>query len=784
MHSIQESDALLFYKVGPVTVCSPTMQVMGVVIPPVLNAPPGSSAAEPGVFKSLYGLVRVVDLRVRFGVDKEDYKSPGRIIIVEVEGGLAGFLVDVIQDVTSFPEKGWSQVPSHIPRQVFSRTLLEKENIRLYADFEALDAFRATGYLRAHIEKVKQQNIKEKQKVAEPVNKTPVKISRPDGSVNNDRADKIEVKPTGVNAVNTPSDKPAVSAAKSTATHSGSKLSSPKEKALPYKAPVVNKSHVGRVAAEQVPDAINPSKIKAPESFQNKVTGKRPSTEDKMEVGSSLSVLPSLASRAAIETRSPKINNQIRQVDENGEQSTVIYWLVAIILVALLVYVVPGFFDEKDVLQATSKPLPRKARVYPKDDMALEVMETQVQSQAQKETEKESSSVMSEIPQEEESGNVEIISQDEGIVIVVNNYEDDIADDIENEATASVKHDDVKEWDGGEADEINYAADSSVKDNSRKNIKFHIGNKEELKTGSGQMLPKSFEDSYNPRLEGSVHLSDESKNEWSGADEKHKGENIGAYNVKPIKINNPLQIMDSVEKTSSDKVTEKLSDNRETESKNTIIFEEKLKQADVEMDTKQADIRNLEPKDEKVKIIGNIKEEVAPIEAVTVKSSTIKPDIVKPATAKPKIVKIVTKEMVVEKIDIEKTTVVEQKRKPEIIKKPQKINQSLNKTAITKQSPDKKTLVIQASKEKIQKEQTIKKPAKTKQLADTQSPKTEKTQRHIHIVVKGDTLWHIAKRYVNNPWRYPELARLSRIRNPDLIYPGQKIIIILNYKQD
>lgn len=40
-----------------------------------------------------------------------------------------------------------------------------------------------------------------------------------------------------------------------------------------------------------------------------------------------------------------------------------------------------------------------------------------------------------------------------------------------------------------------------------------------------------------------------------------------------------------------------------------------------------------------------------------------------------------------------------------------------------------------------------------------------------HVVVKGDTLWDIAKKYVKDPFRYPELARLSKIKNPDLIYP-------------
>ena len=53
------------------------------------------------------------------------------------------------------------------------------------------------------------------------------------------------------------------------------------------------------------------------------------------------------------------------------------------------------------------------------------------------------------------------------------------------------------------------------------------------------------------------------------------------------------------------------------------------------------------------------------------------------------------------------------------------------------------------------------------------------SKKIIHIVVKGDTLWHIAKRYVRNPFKYNELARLSNIKNPDLIYPGNRVIILI-----
>ncbi len=48
----------------------------------------------------------------------------------------------------------------------------------------------------------------------------------------------------------------------------------------------------------------------------------------------------------------------------------------------------------------------------------------------------------------------------------------------------------------------------------------------------------------------------------------------------------------------------------------------------------------------------------------------------------------------------------------------------------------------------------------------------------VHIVESGDTLRDIAYFYLGNPFRYPELAELSHIRDPDLIYPGDQVRII------
>ncbi|KPK37490.1 MAG: hypothetical protein AMJ69_11365, partial [Gammaproteobacteria bacterium SG8_47] len=175
------AQALLLFQVGPVYCCAPTDPVQAVVLPPRMHRPAGIGAGEPGVFEHGEQIVKVVDLRQRFGIDPQHIKQGGRVVIVENSGDAFGLWVDEVLDVIIFPSEGWGHAPALIPRKIFARTLLLDERVFLYTQFHDLTALQAGAGLRAYVQRLAEEQARSRLSAPRPARAVPQSPTQPIG---------------------------------------------------------------------------------------------------------------------------------------------------------------------------------------------------------------------------------------------------------------------------------------------------------------------------------------------------------------------------------------------------------------------------------------------------------------------------------------------------------------------------------------------------------------------------------------------------------------------------
>lgn len=618
--SLQDNDALLTYRVGPVLCCGPTLPVISITPPPPLTHLPGTNTAEPGIFKHGSYVVSATDLRYRFGVKEENWNQPGQVIIAQHGDLTRGYFVDEIKDVIHFPQTGWGQLPAYLPRGIFSRTLLLDKQIYLYADFEKLSQLQGSGYLAeyiSHLEKIELKNSGPNDKSTAKIHKDKVSRQESNKKTEDKQSENIKVES--------------------------------KRKEETIREPLIEKENNLN---------LKTAKDTTTSNYQSKTVSANSTTE---KIASKDQSVTSSQVTESVEKLSPnKLNyrklNSSKSIPSKSKTN--------------------GSEDENNSIKKTESVSPNSAAnkkpIKPNQHKKTVSTESKVISHKQSVTKNKEQKI---------------------------NASSDIGTNKDPEKTA----------------------DNRI---NKKHIpvdKSSSAEKEKNKTASLNTQQPETDSSYAGLLFLIVLLLIGASGGYYYISRANTDNDI-TDKTSPYINDAPPEIRSSIINDSTSPLNT-INNNTETVNLPEKIKEESFAQAsntDIETSEYHASIKQ--------------------------DSTTITIELDGPLPPKIK-------------------NLAEQKMSDDSELNFSETNVDIKNTF--QENPEKNL------SEPEQPEKTIKSSSKIKP-----ENKQQKSIEIIHQIVKGDTLWAIAKRYLKNPFRYPELAKLSKIRNPDLIYPGNRVRII------
>jgi len=675
-----DSNSLLLFRVGPVLCCAPSLPVESIIQPPTLTRPPGTDAAKPGIFRHSGHIVSSIELRYKFGLEEEHWTKPGRTIVTEIDPGRIGFWVDEILDVIDFPASGWSPLPPHLPRGVFSRTLILDNKIYLYAEFNQLYKIPTSGYLRVYIEQLfEEQRRREHKSQEHKSQQTKQDIKKKESSQTNNT-------------------KTTASSGLPNATGSSIKNTRP------------NNNH--QLESNPTPNTISensPSNNSLPNTVSSQENASSIETNNSNIKSSTLAPTTSLSNTTKDHALTSETKNKNAQSNEkkhvHNQQTKA--------------GIANKIENIKSIPTAPTPTLGNSGTKSSNDSKPL------------------SATNMPEISRKPK---------------------DALASHAPTESNAPVKNTVLSDKNIHNTRHTTQILNSHSTPNQNANSMA-----QESDTQSPSVMPVLFflvllvssfsglfwyftQDKDTPIL---VTRVDNEKNEPS-----------------PITGSEPLP------KPTENKPQ---TDSTQQEERSATSIDETAETKPVEPDTiaaiptetplseiaKNSDSSQSTPTESDIQET-EIADNVAATRVPDVNQSssedkpTFKADIQKDEDGITIILEVPSGENVFKQVkDIKQTDSVQ----------PEKTTDEVTTSELTK------GVLTTQTETKAQPE--ISETPPTPRIIDTEI---------IHIVVKGDTLWHIAIKYVNDPYKYPELAKLSNIKNPDLIYPGNRVRIIKRSK--
>ena len=720
-----DNSSLLLYRVGPVLCCAPSLAVESITQPPSLTKPPGTDEANPGIFMYSGHVVTSFDLRYKFGVDEEHRSKPGRTIVVEVEPSPVGFWVDEIVDVITFPSSGWGPLPTHFPRGIFSRTLILDNKIYLYAEFQQLLNIPTSGYLRVYIEQLLLEEEKKKTSAKPAIETAASRSTLMSSSTSSARPDKV-----AATSQKTPSDKEKYAhenypSSKNETGNNEQNKSKPNINDKKHTPSITLPESEKQVASTATGTSTTISKITKTKPKENKPVPSISSTKQARTISETTTPNSSL--------NQSKLTHNIQQVESKASS------------------VRPRNRQPASTTASTS----HSPAITSEPHLAITKQKNQSQQPfVTKQTVHAAGNNTSPLSSKKSSPSSQktTLSSDSALGHSQNKteYKSRLDDDDSSNLLPVVFV--LLLLVGSFAGLFWYLTEDSVAPNQIARVK------EKPDT------PKPVTDRPTQATEQRTTPQEESTPE-TVAQISPETEATEA---------NPVPVMEN-----SDAI----------ETGTTVIDTEEIKTPEPQLPETQPSETKIPPVDnDLVEPESDSVEDKVEFESPAFKAAIQKDDegitIILEAPANENVFKPVEpdKEVTPDQPPSEDSASADMASVEMASKNTSTKNNTMDtpqpKESAATDSPDSVTLEVitgdLATQDKKQPMQEISEARPAPRVINTEI---------IHIVVKGDTLWHIAIKYVNDPYKYPELAKLSNIKNPDLIYPGNRVRIIKRSRQ-
>ena len=667
MAQLQDNNALLIYRVGPVLCCTPALAVETIITPPSLTHPPGTNQAHPGIFKHGSLLVNAVDARVLFGVEEKDRSSPGRMVISQSQQKYYGFWVDQIIDVIQQPTEGWGTLPAHLSGGVFTRTLTLNSKIHLYAEFEKLQGVRQYGFLRPYIEHLQQEQESNKNNTrltehTEANIKGATITNRDNKPMSDNGAEKNKPTPYAKN--------------KTLATNTAATANTKTQPATVEPPPTVATNVTDVEAEENSSTEVTRKPVAAPRDLRSSTMATKDGKSTSASDANPLRKKNELTNKKRLYENNSE-NNKAHKPSAHTQQSNIDK---------------DGHPAETQVSSSSSaKPINK-----PASDFALHATERDIKN-TRKRTEQQPVMTAETKQDVQAASHIHAPAKEQSVSSITGSYSTPYQDQEQASPHAAL-----------EPQQPHYAA-----------IFFVIMLL--LITGGG-----------------SYYFWSDPKMQTTPASSMNKA--TTANNKAPIDSAPVNHIPDSIAISSRSTIDTPQTTTAENEENTSYRA-------------------SIEKNENEVTIVISTPENENPFKLNTADTSSGSVETLnasEPIADTAKETEISTNQhQQVETVD---TSIAEKTQAP---------STPIMDAQATEPEAD-ATQAIASNKAKLEPIPSI-----------SPEPRPPFISREIvHIVVKGDTLWHITERYIHNPYRYPELARLNKIKNPDLIYPGNRVRII------